>query len=127
MSFKKVIRLGIFSSIVIVSLSWGCFNVKSTNLIFTNNSAVYVDSVGFTLNNYKYKMVSIAPKSTLRKTIYPDSIRLNSHDITITASIFVKDTLFRFCYNYNDLYGGLSKDYRLVLKEDSTTVLISEN
>jgi hypothetical protein len=127
MNFKKVIGLGIFVLIVIVSLGWGCFYAKTTNLTFTNNSAIYVDSVGFTLNNYKYKMLSIAPKSTLKKAIYPDSIRLNGHDLTVTASIFVKDTLFRFCYNYNDLYGVLSKDYRLVLKEDSTTVLISEN
>ena len=112
---------------VITLSSWGCAYFRSTSLTFVNESAVYVDSVGFTLNNYKCEMlVAIPPGATVKKTVYPDSISLNSHDIVVFVGIFVKGKLFKSSYDYNDLYGGLENGYKLVLKADSTTRIIAE-
>lgn len=127
MQFYKNIGLGLFCGIAVILLGWSCAYFRSTNLTFINNSIIYVDSVGFTLNNYKCEMlVAIAPNSIVKKTVYPDSIRLNSHDIVVHASIFVKGKLFKYCYNYTDLSGDLEKGYKLILKADSTVQIITE-
>lgn len=127
MKFYKNITLHICCAMVVILLSWSCAYFRSTNLTFVNESRVYVDSVGFTLNNYKCEMlIAIAPGATVKKIIYPDSIRLNSHDIVVHASIYVKGKLFKYLYDYNDLYGSLDKGYKLVLKADSSAQISSE-
>jgi len=126
MKFIEQVKLGVFITIAILVLGWRCTGFENTNITFINNSGIHVDSVLFSINNYKCKMVSILPNSTITKKIYTDSIRLNNHDITVGASLFVKGVLFRNTFLYNDLSGDLSKNYKLTLLADSTLQLIPE-
>lgn len=120
---KKTIGLGVIVAIAIVLSGWCSKFFISTDLTFINQSSIHIDSVFFSLNNYSYKMVSIKPNSTITNTIYPDSIRLNNHDIMITATLFLNGSFFKYGYNYNDLNGDLGKGYILTLRADSTVQL----
>ena len=101
---------------------WNCSG-KSTVLTFYNKANISIDSIIFMLNNYKYKMENIGSKSIVSRKIYIDTIRLNGHDVIIIAKIYKKDSLFRGGMHYNDLYGGVEKEYKLTLNKDLTTSL----
>lgn len=122
----KLGKLYIFIFLSITILSWKFILKEKIRLIFINKTNAKIDSVIFHLNNYKYKMDKIKAKSEKIVVIYPDSIRLNNHDIIIRADIYNKGILFRGAFNYNDLRGDLNKGYILLLNKDSTTSLKNE-
>ena len=124
---KKQIYIVIAAVLITVALGWKCFLSQKVTLTFINDSSINIDSVVFSMNNYKCKMQIMKLQSKTAITIYPDSIRLNNHDVIVRAYLYIKDSLFRGASNYNDLYGGLDKGYKLILKADSTTQLTSEN
>lgn len=123
---KRKIHLLFIPILFLTTFGWKCFQQKSTELKFNNQSNIYIDSVVFFVNNSKWKMDSIKPNSNRKNMVNLDSLRLNNHDVTVKAHLYLKDSLFRGAYNYDDLRGDLAERYILILKPDSTTQLISE-
>jgi hypothetical protein len=123
---KQKIHLIIISIFLITTFGWKCFQQKSTELKFNNQSNIFIDSVVFFVNNCKWKMNSIKPNSSRKNMVNLDSLQLNNHDVTVRANLYLKDSLFRGAYNYDDLRGDLAESYILILKPDSTTQLISK-
>ncbi|MBC7935383.1 MAG: hypothetical protein H7Y86_08535 [Rhizobacter sp.] len=120
---KNILKFLIIASFGIL-ISWSCSN--STVLTFDNKSNLYIDSVVFAVNNAPYTISKIGPKTTKSEKVTFDTIKLNNHDVTVVAKIFLKDSLFRGGDHYTDLSGSLRAEYILTLKEDSTTVLHSK-
>ncbi len=123
---KGKISLLYIAILLFSTFGWKCFRQKSTELKFNNQSNVFIDSVVFFVNNCKWKMNSIKPNSNTKNSVTLDSLVLNNHDVVVIANLYLKDSLFRGAYNYNDLSGDLAESYTLILKPDSTTQLISE-
>ena len=71
-------------------------------------------------------MRSVAPFSKIKNTIYPDTFRSNAHDVTVSASLYVYDSLIRHDFCYNDLYGGLDKGYKLIINPDSSIKVLPD-
>ena len=97
-----------------------------TSVSFENKSEKYIDSVVFYINNFKLKIININPGETKQEAVNMDSVKLNNHDAIVRAYIYIKDSLFRDTYNYNDLRGDLNEKYTLILNKDLTTRLVSK-
>lgn len=119
---KKIIELIGCISISLFLIQCVLYN-KKTTFVFENKSNLIVDSVTFTINNYKSKIINIKPAEKGLRVILNDSIDVNLHDVTVIGSIFVNGQLIKGGFYYNDLSGSLNEKYTLTLNRDMTTLL----
>lgn len=100
--------------------SWSCHN-NQTTLVFENNSNSKIDSVLFTVNNCSYKVYEINARSRFEKKVVFDTLKLNNHDMMVSATIFIKDSLPKYSYDYTDLSGTLEDEYKIIMSENFST------
>lgn len=104
----------------VVFISWSCSNTETT-LVFENKTNLKIDSVLFTVNNCTYTAYSIKPNSDFIKKVNFDTLKLNNHDILVSATIFIADSVPKYSYDYNDLTGTLEEEYKITLSENFST------
>ncbi len=117
----------VFCSLLLPHYACVYRNQNITILSFKNDSNITVDSVVFIIHNYIHKISNVPPKTHIRENVHLDSLRLNTHSLTIIAKLYIKDTVFRGAVSYDDLYVDLKKEYKLILKEDLSTKIVPLN
>lgn len=88
---------------------------------FINNSDKLIDSMSISVSSadlYDIKFGAIKAGDSVSVNIPYNVPKSNGHDITVCPTVFIKGLQAISAYNYTDLGGTLSNNYRITLGKD---------